>query len=74
MWFALFLVVSLTVWWIEGPVSLTLIGGFVTLAAWPEVAWAVSALIALGCIASLAGWLDRPREWLVELTPTRAFD
>ena len=59
---------------IEGPVSLTLIGGFVTLAAWPEVAWAVSALIAFGCIASLAGWLDRPQEWLVELTPTRAFD
>ena len=66
MWFALLLLVSLTVWWIGGPVLLVVGGGLVTFALWPEIAWAVGALVALAWMASLAGWFDRLHEWFVE--------
>ena len=74
MWFALLLLVSLTVWWIGGPVLLAVGGGLVTFALWPEIAWAVGALFALARIASLAGWLDRPHEWLLERVDRIAAD
>ena len=58
MWFALFLVVSLTGWWIAGPFWLAL----AVLIAWHDAGWALGAVVALAYIASLAGWLDRFRE------------
>ena len=64
MWFALLLL--LIAFWIGGLVSLIVVVGLVARAVGPEIGWAVGALLALACIASLAGWLDRPREWLLE--------
>ena len=58
MWFALFLVVFLTVWWIAGPFWLAL----AALIVWHDAGWALGAVVALAYIASLAGWFDRFRE------------
>ena len=67
MRFALLLLVSLTVWWIEGPVfrspSSAPLAAFIV---WHDAGWALGALVALACIASLAGWLDRFHEWFLE--------
>ena len=74
MWFALLLLLLIALW-IGGPVLLVfVIGGFVTFAVWPEIAWAVGALFALACIASLAGWLDRLHEWLIDHADRLAAD
>ena len=62
MWFALLLVVCLTFCWITGSFGGFVIAGVLAvLIVRYDAGWAVSALIALGCIASLAGWLDRPQ-------------
>ena len=55
MWFAVLLLVFLTVWWIVGPFWLA-IAPFIV---WHDARWALGAVVALACIASLAGWLDR---------------
>ena len=45
---ALLLVVSLTVWWIGGPVVAVFAGGLVTFSGWPEIAGAVGAGMDVG--------------------------
>ena len=59
MWFALFLLI---VFWIEGPVWSVVVGLLAAVIVLPDGGWALGALFALACIASLAGWLERPQE------------
>ena len=72
MWFALLLLPI--AFWIEGPGLPVAAGLLAAVIVLPVGGWALGALFALACIASLAGWVERPREWLLALTPTRAFD
>ena len=53
------------------PVAAGLLAAVIVL---PDGGWGSGALFALACIASLAGWLDRPREWLLERTDRFARD
>ena len=64
MWLALFLLVI--AFWIEGPILPVVVGLLAAVIVLPDGGWALGALFALACIASLAGWLDRPQEWLLE--------
>ena len=41
---------------------------------WRDAGWGLGALVALVCIASLAGWLDRVHQWFVERVDRVAAD
>ena len=74
MWFGLLLFVSLTVWWTGGPVFPVVVGPLAAFIVWHDAGWALGALVALVCIASLAGWLDRVHQWFVERVDRVAAD
>ena len=66
MWLVLLLGVALTSWWITSSFRLALAVALAALIVWHDAGWALGAVIALACIASLAGWLDRFHEWFLE--------
>ena len=65
MWFAL-LLVFLTVWRITGSFRLAIAGVLAVLIVRHDAGWALGAVVALACIASLAGRLDRFHRWFLE--------
>ena len=56
----------MTVWWITGSFRLAIAGALAVLIVRHDAGWALGAVVALAFIASLAGCLDRFREWFLE--------
>ena len=56
----------MTVWWITGSFRLAIAGALAGAIVWHDAGWALGAVVALACIASLAGRLDRFHEWFLE--------